>query len=411
MEESRMNTRKIAIVTLTIVLIISVFTGAVSALSSKAAPVVRAQLANVRDYTAVASQADSYAVDGGVLFKGQPGAWTQIHTPEQVIVSAVAVDSTDPSMVYIGAANEMAIYRTLDNGDSWLRVPLADGYVGGVTDLAVDGAQRLIYVGTDTAGLFRLRDVGSSVILNGHLLLDAPVLEVAADSTGKGMAFARTEWNLYRAENYGLAWVTVTNLQSAPTALAIADTNPAQVYVGTADRGLLVSNDGIDWTTANQGLNFVPGSRLMVNDLAIDPTQPEVMYVATSYLYGTSELHESPAGVAVSTDGAQAWSLINEAAQLSVAELLPVPGVTGGVYALTTDSRTPLALGNAPIVTEVAVANAPVAQSATYSLTSILAWVIAGLAALALVFAVAMDLRGRRPATEGTLATNPARSR
>jgi len=323
-----MNARKIAIVALTIVLILAVLIGAVSAISGKAAPVVRPQLANVRDFTAVASQADSYAVDGGVLFKGQPGAWTQIQTPEPVIVSAAAVDSTDPNVVYIGAANDMAIYRTMDNGRSWLRIPLADGFVGGVTDIAVDGAQRLVYVGTDTAGLFRLRDVGSSVILSGHLLLDAPVLEVVADSTGKGMAFARTEWNLYRAENFGLAWVAVGDLQSAPTAVAIANTEPAQVYVGTMDRGVLVSSDGREWTTANAGLNFVPGSRLMVKDLAIDPAQPEVMYVATSYLYGTNEIHETPAGVALSTDGAQAWSPISEASNLAVAELLPVTGLT-----------------------------------------------------------------------------------
>jgi hypothetical protein len=298
----------------------------------------------------------------------------------------------------------------MDNGNSWLRVPLADGFVGGVTDIAVDGAQRLLYVGTDTAGLFRLRDVGSSVILSGHLLLDAPVLEVVTDSTGKGMAFARTQWNLYRAENFGLAWVAVNNLQSTPTAVAIANTEPAQVYVGTMDRGLLVSSDGLEWTTANAGLNFVPGSRLMVNDLAIDPAQPEVMYVATSYLYGTNEIRETPAGVALSTDGASAWSPINEAANLAVAELLPVTGLTGGVYALTVDSRTPLALGNAPIISEVAVASQPVAQPATSS-TNILAWVIAGLAALALLFAVAMDLRSRRPEAASSLSPSTVRTR
>jgi len=405
-----MNSRKVAIVTLTIVLIVAIFTGAVSAFSGNAAPVVRAQLANVRDFNSVANQVDSYAVDGGVLFKGQPGVWTQISTPDKVLVSAVAADSTDPKVVYIGAANEMAIYRTLDNGRSWLHIPLADGFVGGVTDIAVDSAQRLVYVGSDTAGLFRLRDVGSSVILSGHLLLDAPVLQVVADNTGKGMAFARTQWNLYRAENFGLTWVAVSNLQSAPTALAIADTNPAKVYVGTTDRGLLVSNDGREWTMANTGLNFVPGSRLKVSGLAIDVAQPEVMYVATSYLNGTSEIHETPAGVAVSTDGAQAWSFINEAAKLPVAELLPVSGLTGGVYALTTDSRTPLALGNAPIITEVAVASQPVAQPSV-GFTSILAWVIAGLAALALFAAVAMDLRNRRPVVEAPLSPSPVRSR
>jgi len=405
-----MNARKVAIVTLTVVLIAALFTGAVSALSGNAAPVVRAQLVNVRDFNSVANQVDSYAVDGGVLFKGQPGAWTQISTPDKVIVSAVAADSMDPKAVYIGAANEMAIYRTIDNGRSWLHIPLADGFVGGVTDIAVDSAQRLLYVGTDTAGLFRLRDVGSSVILGGHLLLDAPVLQVVTDNTGKGMAFARTQWNLYRAENFGLTWVAVSNLQSAPTALAIADTNPAKVYVGTTDRGLLVSTDGREWNMANTGLNLVPGSRLKVSGLAIDVAQPEVMYVATSYLNGTSEIHESPAGVAVTTDGAQAWSFINEASKLPVAELLPVSGLTGGVYALTTDSRTPLALGNAPIITEVAVASQPVAQP-TVGFTSILAWVIAGLAAMALVAAVAMDLRNRRPEVEAPLTPSPVRSR
>jgi hypothetical protein len=405
-----MNTRKIAIIALTIILIVATITGAVSALGDKAAPLVRTQLSNVRDFNAVAGTVDSYAVDGGMLFKGQAGAWTQISTPEQVIVSAVAMDSTDPSIVYIGAANDMAIYRTMDNGNSWLRVPVAEGFVGGVTDIAVDGVQRLIYVGTDTAGLFRLRDVGSSVILSGHLLLDAPVLEVVTDNTGKGMTFARTEWNLYRAENYGLAWIAVNNLQSAPTALAIANTDPAKVFVGTMDRGILVSNDGLEWTTANAGLNFVPGSRLMVNDLAIDPAQPEVMYVATSFLYGTNEVHESPVGVALSTDGAQAWAPINESASLAVAELLPVAGLTGGVYALTENSRTPLALGNAPIVTEVAVASQPVAEP-TVGSTSILAWIIAGLAALALVFAVVMDLRNRRTEVERPLAPSPVRTR
>jgi photosystem II stability/assembly factor-like uncharacterized protein len=405
-----MNARKFVIVALTIVLIIAVFTGAVNAINGKDSPVMRAQLANVRDFTAVASQPDSYAVDGGALFLGQPGAWTLVSTPETVVVSSVAVDSTDPSVVYIGAANEMAIYRTMDNGRSWLRVPLADGFVGGVTDIAVDGAQRIIYVGTDTAGLFRMRDVGSSVVLSGHLLLDAPVLEVVADNTGKGMAFARTDWNLYRAENYGLAWVAVNNLQSTATAVAIADTDPAKVYVGTMDRGLLVSNDGREWTTANEGLGFVPGSRLMVNDIVIDPMQPEVMYVATSYLYGTSEIHESPAGVALSTDGAQAWSPINEATNLAVAELLPVSGLTGGVYALTNNSRTPQALGNAPIISEAAVASQPVAQPVSGSGT-ILAWVIAGLAALALVFAVIYDLRSRRPEVEAPLSPSPVRSR
>lgn len=392
-----MNARRLAIVALTLVLIVAVFVGAAAALEGNEAPVVRAELANVRDYAAAADPATgSYAVDGGALFVGEQGRWTQIATPEQVIVSSVVADATDPDALYIGAANEMAVYRTLDNGRKWLRIPLTEEFVGGVTDIAMDPVQRIIYVGTDTAGVFRLRDVGSSVVVSGHLLLDEPVREVVADHRGQGLAFVRTDWNLYRAENFGLAWVAVDNLQSTPTAVAIADTDPATVYVGTTDRGLLTSTDGLEWTLANEGLGLVPGSRLQVNDIVVDATQPEVAYVATSYIYGTSEAHEAPVGVAMTTNGAQAWSPVAGSENLAVAELLPVNGLTGGVYALTTDSRTPYALGDAPVVTEVAVAEPVVAPAPTFSLTSALAWIIAALAAMALTFAVAMDLRSRR---------------
>jgi photosystem II stability/assembly factor-like uncharacterized protein len=348
-------------------------------------------------------------VDAGVLFRGEPGAWVQVNTPADVIVNAVAFDGANADVVYIGAANEMAIYRSDDAGRSWMMVPLTNEHIGGVTDIAVDSAQRLIYVGTDTAGVFRLRDVGSSVVNSGQLLLqNEPVIEVAADSTGAGLAFARTEWNLYRGENYGLSWVVVDNLQSVPTALEIANTQPATIYVGTMDRGVLQSNDGLTWTLANEGLNFVPGSRLHVNDLAIDPQQPEVLYVATSYLYGTSEAHESPAGVAMSTDGAQAWANLSDDANYSVAELLPVSGQPGSVYALTTQSRTPLALGEAPVTQPVAETTVAAAPAPALNFTGIVSWVIAALAGLALLFAVVNDLRSRQAQSAERRTLTPA---
>jgi hypothetical protein len=337
-----------------------------------------------------------------------------VATPADVIVGAVAMDKSNADAVYIGAAHELAIYRSLDRGQTWLRVPLTADYIGGVTDLAVDSAQRLVYVGTDTAGLFRLRDVGSSLVNSGQLLLDEPVVEVVTDNTGQGLAFARTAWNLYRAESFGLTWAVVENLQSTPTAIAIADTTPATIYVGTTDRGVLKSLDGLDWTLANAGLGLVPGSRLSVNDVVVDPAQPEVLYVATSYLYGTSELHSTPSSVAMSTDDALAWTPVEGALDAAVAELLPVAGQTGAVYALTSQSRSPMALGSAPVAAvESALAEGIATQPvAAVSFTTILAWVIAGLAALALVFAIVNDVRSRRSELEGAgqLAHSPVRN-
>lgn len=41
-----------------------------------------------------------------------------------------------------------------------MMIPLETQNVGAVTDIAVDGVNRLVYVGTDTDGVHRLRDVG-----------------------------------------------------------------------------------------------------------------------------------------------------------------------------------------------------------------------------------------------------------
>ncbi len=400
-----MNLRKVLIGLLTLIMVSAALTATGGVMAEQQAAVVKQSLDNVRAYAPAASnETPAYAVDGGALFAHENSSWALIDTPENVIVNAVA---NDAGQIYIGAANEMAVYRSSDNGQTWLRVPLTSEYVGGVTSLAVDSAQRLVYAGTDTAGLFRLRDVGPSMIVTSHLLLDEPVREVVADSIGAGMAFARTDWNLYRAENMGLRWATVGNLGSAPTALALVNSQPATVYVGTTDRGLLKSNDGLTWMAANEGLGMVPGARLKIDALAADPQQPGVLYAATSYLFGSATVHQTPVGVAMSTDNAQAWTPLESLDGVAVAELMPVAGQPGAVYALMANDRTPLAMGDAPVMNPIA--SVEVAQAAAAPVESLtqgepitaqeaanngdtLAWIVAALAAAALLFALFSDL-------------------
>ena len=395
--------RKFFFISTTALLILALFAGIVSALETQPATVVKANLQNVRFYAAASQAAGmNYAVDGGELFVGRPGEWRKVATPEGVIVSALAVDSTRPSVLYFGAANEMAIYRMDSKSGGWMRVALSNDIVGGVTSLAIDKANRLVYAGTDTAGIFRLRDVGSSMIAGGRTELTEPIVELAADSTGAGMVFARTPSMLYRADTQGMGWSAVENLGSTPTALTIANGIPATVYVGTADRGLLTSQDGLTWNMANDGLNFVPGSRLSIDAITADPANADVLYVATSYLYGTTTAHQSPVGVSMTSNGGATWSTLASITEVPVAELLPVAGQPGAVYALTLASRQPQAVGSAPVIVErePIIASSPVASIAW---NSIAAWVIAASAALALLFALASDLR-RRTATPATPA-------
>lgn len=192
------------------------------------------------------------------------------------------------------------------------------------------------------------------------------------------------------------------NLGSAPTAMAVTNGFPAKVFVGTADRGVVTSTDGRTWTLANDGLGQLPGTRLHVDALAADPAQLDVLYAAISYLNGSTLVHQSPVGVTMSTNGGASWrGLANNSAQV-VTELLPVAGYTGAVYALTTTSRTPQALGKAKVIAQPAEAAVATTARAPDS-TSVVAWIIAGLAAAALIFALVYDAARRSKRTAATL--------
>jgi hypothetical protein len=336
------------------------------------------QLYNVRDY-APATHAGglNFAVDGGKLYTGDATGWHLVPTPSGVMVNAVALDPQQDGVLYVGAANEIAIYASSDSSQNWLKIPLAAPAIGAVTTIAVDSTNRLVYVGTDTDGVYRLRDVGSSMIASGHLLLDEPVEEIVAAAS---VAYIRTRWQLYRAEEMGLRWVAVENLPSPATALAIAQTTPPTVYVGTASSGVRASQDGINWQSSNSGLAFTPGSQLYVNSLAVDPTRPQVVYAATSLIFGSATAHVTPLGVSMSNDGGLAWSELAAINDVAVVELLPVSGRTGALYALTETSRTPLALGRA---LPMAVLTAPVESGRATGMggMEMLAWALAGLAA------------------------------
>jgi len=387
---------KSIIILITVLLISAVYTGVVSAVGNSLIISAKPNLENVRDYAPASSpDAITYAVDGGLLYAGQPNHWMQRPTPPDVIVGAVIADPSNPQKVYIGAANELALYWSENGGNAWRRVPLTDQYIGGVTDIAFNSAQRTLYLATDTAGIFRLRDVGSSLILSGHTYMDEAVVEVVSDQSGAGLAFARTEWRVYRAINNGQQWMALDMLTSAPTALAITGNSPATVYVGTVDRGLLKSQDGFTWEIVNAGFIQEAGTRRQVDALAVDPAQPNVLYVATSYLFGSTHVHQTPAGVAMSTDNAAHWSPLATSLTAPVVRLLPVSGVEGAVYALTNLSRTPQPLGKAPsIATSVVSIDRAVTQiAATGQVNTLLIWLAVLLTGIILLGFVLRELR------------------
>jgi hypothetical protein len=312
---------------------------------------------------------------------------------------AVADDGTlHEEVIYIGAANELALYRTADRGASWLRGPLThdlvhQGVVGGITDLALDPVQRILYAGTDTAGLFRVRDGEAEMKSTAQLLLDEPVRQVVTDRQGGGMTFARTEWKLYRGLEYGLQWAVVDTLSSIPTAMALAESHPVALYVGTLDQGVLRSVDSVNWTQLGIGLISTPNEPLYVDALAVDPQQPTMAYVAFSRRVNSQYVRYAPDQIAYTHDGGASWTLFPQPKLAGrITNLIPASGYGAAAYFLTTTKRTPQAVGDAPVV-NVPLVTRPAQAAATPNAGRVtLAWLVAGMAASALAFALLTDI-------------------
>jgi len=190
-------------------------------------------------------------------------------------VESLAVDPRDPNRVYAGTWRQA--YRTLDGGQTWHRIHngmAIDRDVFSVTidprnpDALLAGTCNFIYVSQTGGDSWTERRKGLARDHNRvHL--------VAHDPANPQTLYAGTRGALYRSDDSGKSWyiaiagVSVSAIQIAPYGLP--------VYVGTEERGVLVSRDGLAFDEHNAGLD---ASRVVAFDAL--PGAPRILFAARS---------------------------------------------------------------------------------------------------------------------------------
>jgi photosystem II stability/assembly factor-like uncharacterized protein len=209
-------------------------------------------------------------------------------------VESLAVDPRDPQRVYAGTWRQA--YRTLDGGESWRRINSGmaiDRDVFSVTidprdpDLLMAGTCNFIYVSESGGNQWAERRRGLALDHNRvHI--------VAYDPVDPQVLYAGTRGALYRSGDGGetyqiaLAQVSVSAISVAPSGTPI--------FVGTEEKGVMVSTDGTTFKESNSGLD---ASRVVAFDAL--PGAPRVLFAARS---------EGPTqdSVFFSTDVGTTWS-------------------------------------------------------------------------------------------------------
>src|SRR6202158_3824032 len=206
------------------------------------------------------------------------GAWTPIGPPDGGTVRALAIAPGNFSFVYAGLAGG-GVQRSDDLGNTWrpasfgLKNPL-------VNAVAVDPTNpEVVYAGTQV-GCFRSIDGGS------HWQTSSPVNglkvhTIAIDPAHPQTVFTGTAKGIYRSDDGGARWKLLTVGLIPPNAfdfevvaLAIDPVNPRQIYaahIGVRD-GLHKTVDG--------GRTWVTLRRLRVDALAVDPVHDSTVWAA-----------------------------------------------------------------------------------------------------------------------------------
>jgi photosystem II stability/assembly factor-like uncharacterized protein len=233
-------------------------------------------------------------------------AWEPLGGPVRSIVRAVALDPTDPDIIYVGT-NESGVYKSTDGGITWDKK--SDGLIRDIL-ISRTGA---IYAATwGGEGIYRSNDGGEiwtpelvDVFTTGDeadwdLIIESAHVRVLLET--ETAILAGTAGGVFQLDPDKGCWLP-TGLKGkdiSVRALLVHPHRTETLYAATRGRGIYKSEDGgQNWLPKNEGLESELAQE--INALVFDPVDPNVMYTGT---FGD--------GVYRSLDSGESWEAWSE---------------------------------------------------------------------------------------------------
>jgi photosystem II stability/assembly factor-like uncharacterized protein len=223
--------------------------------------------------------------DGGYSWE------TVLKVPQSAGITSIAIDSNNPDTVYAGSVGEEggSIFKSTDGGDTWTE--LNENFimctVWGQPQLIVDPDDPSVaYAATWLAGTWKTTDAGTTWTLLREAPVSATALSFNAQNSDVIYLADRTAPIVWKSTDAGATWQKVADFSRDRAFLlnrVFADGDT--VYAATFGPGL---HAGKLYKSTDAGSTWVDITGILprsVLDVAVDPTDPDIIYV-TTHIYG-----------------------------------------------------------------------------------------------------------------------------
>jgi photosystem II stability/assembly factor-like uncharacterized protein len=264
---------------------------------------------------------------GGDVFKTNDGGktWQALADMHGKSVRALAIAPSDPKVLSAGALD--GVFRSTDAGATWQRFsPEGHAEIKNVESLAFDPKSvNVLYAGTWHLP-WKTEDGGRTWdSIKQGIIVDSDVFSIIVDQRNPSIVYASACSGIYKSENAGKDFHKVQGIPFAARRTRVLQQDPVNgnvVYAGTTE-GLWRTNDaGATWAR-------ISSPSLVINDVLIDPRNPQRVLVATDRT-----------GVLLSTQGGENLNASNRGfAHRQVTAVVSDSSEPGRLYAALTNNR------------------------------------------------------------------------